>query len=439
MTVFSTPLDAPADVQVARARAAGVRLAADFYRLAPEARAAAFTVSGLARLDQVQAIADSLTAAQANGTSFANWQKWALAQDWTLPPGRIETIYRNAVQTNYNAGQWRHFLANRTARPFLLYDAINDSRVRPSHLAMDGVIRPVDDPIWDTHAAPRDHNCRCALRAITAAKAERLGGVTETIPMEAADPRAWKSNPRQWSDTLADIARTRADAQTSPASAPAVHRATTDAAAQLAALIAATRAADLTAEVMQAAIGTSAWRAATLALAGRQMPPQVAAAGLTVPERVALHLWAQPAGPEEYPAKINEAIRAAVIDAAAMAAHWPVVTAIRSAIAKLPPKPGIAYRAIDPADLADPAAFIAAHEPGALVMLTGFTSASSLPPRFAAGRIVLIIDSRDARAIDFAATEANQMELIFDHGTVLRVLMRETLADGGIRIWLASV
>jgi SPP1 gp7 family putative phage head morphogenesis protein len=184
------------DVQVAQARAQRVMLPNDFYRLPAEKRAQAFTVSGLARLDQVQAVADALAKFQADGGTFEDFRKWAAGQDWSLPRHRLETIYRNAVQTAYMAGHWRRFDEVKEAFPYLMYDAINDSRVRPSHLAMDGVIRPVDDPIWKRWTPPCGHRCRCSLRSVSAREAQRRGGATQSIPAEAVPDEGWGNDPR---------------------------------------------------------------------------------------------------------------------------------------------------------------------------------------------------------------------------------------------------
>jgi len=58
-----------------------------------------------------------------------------------------------------------------------MYDAINDSRVRPSHLALDGIIRRIDDPFWNTHSCPNGYRCRCTLRSLTEAQAHARSGV----------------------------------------------------------------------------------------------------------------------------------------------------------------------------------------------------------------------------------------------------------------------
>jgi uncharacterized protein with gpF-like domain len=58
------------------------------------------------------------------------------------------------------------------ARP-MVDDVIVDSRTRPGHLAMDGVIRPVRDPLWKRWTPPCGHRCRCTLRQVSAREAQR--------------------------------------------------------------------------------------------------------------------------------------------------------------------------------------------------------------------------------------------------------------------------
>jgi len=202
-SVVSIDFDAPFDVQAAQARAQGVVLPEYYYgALQAEKRKYAQTVSSLAGLDQIQPIVDKLAEFQAEGKTLAEFKKWAKTQDWTLPNGRLETIYRNSVQTAYQAGHWRDFEENKDERPYLMYDAINDSRVRPSHLALDNTIKPVDDPFWDTHSPPLGHRCRCSLRSLSPREAMKHGGVTQNVPSEGGPDEGWGSKPTQWGQTL---------------------------------------------------------------------------------------------------------------------------------------------------------------------------------------------------------------------------------------------
>lgn len=191
----SIDFGAPFDVQIAQARAQGVKLSEVYYALTAEKRAQAFTVSNLAKLDQVQRVADALAKAQAQGQTLGEFQRWAKTQDWQLPKHHLETVYRNAAQTAYQAGHWRDFEENAKDRPYLMYDAINDSRVRPSHLALDGIIKPVGDVFWKTHACPNGHRCRCTLRSLTRAEAMQKGGVTQSVPAEGQADEGWGHKP----------------------------------------------------------------------------------------------------------------------------------------------------------------------------------------------------------------------------------------------------
>ena len=56
-----------------------------------------------------------------------------------------------------------------------MYDALNDSRTRPAHAAMDNMVFRHDDPIWDTHYPPNGFGCRCRVRALTAKEVEARG------------------------------------------------------------------------------------------------------------------------------------------------------------------------------------------------------------------------------------------------------------------------
>jgi len=58
--------------------------------------------------------------------------------------------------------------------PYFLYDAVNDSRTRPAHAAMDGFVAKHDDPVWKTWTPPCGYQCRCRRIALTEAQAKEL-------------------------------------------------------------------------------------------------------------------------------------------------------------------------------------------------------------------------------------------------------------------------
>ena len=187
-------------------RARGIEPSADFYDRVEAARKQAWTMSKLSDLEHIGRIKASLEKAIAEGMSFENWRKENLADLQGLPKSYQETVFRTTVLSSYNAGRWAHFRDHAERRPILRYTAINDSRTRPAHRALHGLMMPVDDPRWQTLAAPNGFNCRCTLMSLSERQAKGMGytGTPQDIPTwtdgngvehTAAPDKGWNHSP----------------------------------------------------------------------------------------------------------------------------------------------------------------------------------------------------------------------------------------------------
>jgi SPP1 gp7 family putative phage head morphogenesis protein len=78
----------------------------------------------------------------------------------------LRTEYNHAVATSQMAGKWKQFEENKGALPLLQYVTVGDARVRTSHASLDGIIKPVDDPFWNTRLPPLEYNCRCTVKQL---------------------------------------------------------------------------------------------------------------------------------------------------------------------------------------------------------------------------------------------------------------------------------
>jgi SPP1 gp7 family putative phage head morphogenesis protein len=166
-----------------------------YYDTLPaQARSRAFTVSGLASLDQIQGVLDSLNRAMEQGDTFADWKKTLSKEALALGPARLDNIFRTAVQTNYNIGRYQQQQENKAHRPYLMYDAINDGRTRPHHRALDNFIAPIDDPAWKKIYPPNGFRCRCGTLSLTEAQAKQRGYQIGNQPQGHADA-GWDYNP----------------------------------------------------------------------------------------------------------------------------------------------------------------------------------------------------------------------------------------------------
>lgn len=181
------------------ARSRGVELPEAFYANLPaKVRARSFVVSALAGMDQVQAVLDNMMAATETGQTFGEWKKATLRDVpavAVLPKGRLETIYRNAIQSHYAIGRFEQQTRNAVRRPFLMYSAINDGRTRPAHRAMNGFIAPVDDLVWKTRYPPWGHRCRCSVISLTEKQAIARGWNGTVGPVPAKGKGDWDHSP----------------------------------------------------------------------------------------------------------------------------------------------------------------------------------------------------------------------------------------------------
>ena len=164
----------------------------DLYgSLTAKAKEHAFAVAGVAKLDLVQEIFDSLFAAMNSGTSLEGWQEAIVQQigeQWGgKTPSRLENIFRTNLIDAHNAG--RHAIMSDPDaledRPYWRFDAIDDHRTTDICAQCDGVILPADHPWWRTHYPSLHYQCRSTVTPLTEAQAHREG-VTASPPMVRA-------------------------------------------------------------------------------------------------------------------------------------------------------------------------------------------------------------------------------------------------------------
>ena len=191
---YLTPLPFQEAIEAMRRR--GVVLPERYYgELQGLARAQAFSVAGLSGLDQIQGVLDTLAGSLERGESFRDWQKRVQsgAVPLDLPRHRLDNIFRTNVQGAYNRGRCEQQQRHRTSRPYLMYDAVNDSRTRPAHARMDGHIAPIDDPVWREWYPPNGYRCRCRVISLTEKQAQARGIATRRP--DAQPDQGWNHAP----------------------------------------------------------------------------------------------------------------------------------------------------------------------------------------------------------------------------------------------------
>jgi hypothetical protein len=176
-----------------------------------------FTVAKAMSRDVLEDIRGEVDKAIANGTTLEDFRRdlrpmlerkgWWGRKAMTDPqtgerkivqlgsPRRLKTIFEVNMRSAYSAGRWERIERVKAGFPYLRYRHSDSVKVaREEHLAWDGVIKPVDDPWWETHHGPNGWGCKCDAVPTSGSMLERRGWeVTDDPP---SFPKVNYTNPR---------------------------------------------------------------------------------------------------------------------------------------------------------------------------------------------------------------------------------------------------
>lgn len=172
----------------------------EFYSLDLRTRQYASTVSFLTSLEQINTVMHAVNKSIADGSTFNDFQKLVAESEIILPESYLDNVFRTNIQSAYAHGRWQQQQRNKAARPYLMYSAIDDSRVRPSHLAMNRIIRHIDDPFWLIWYPPNGFRCRCTVIALTEKQALKYGITSDEDLPDVAVDLGWSTNPASFGD-----------------------------------------------------------------------------------------------------------------------------------------------------------------------------------------------------------------------------------------------
>ena len=97
--------------------------------------------------------------------TFSAFKQKALKIDANYNKNYLESEYNAAVSSAIMASKWQEFEQNKAFSPYLEWSSAGDQRVRPEHVLLDGITRPVNDEFWKTKFPPLGWGCRCDVEA----------------------------------------------------------------------------------------------------------------------------------------------------------------------------------------------------------------------------------------------------------------------------------
>lgn len=131
------------------------------YRMLWDLKNNVYIFSGAKTYQQAKAVEALLTDKEAV-TSFSDFKKNAKKVLTTYNENYLRAEYNLAITASSSASRWMEIDEMAADFPLLEYQTIGDGRVRPTHAALDGKVRPVNDKFWDLYYPPNGWNCRCS-------------------------------------------------------------------------------------------------------------------------------------------------------------------------------------------------------------------------------------------------------------------------------------
>ncbi|MEM6727023.1 MAG: phage minor head protein, partial [Pseudomonadota bacterium] len=162
-----------------------------------EEHARNFVVAKAMQDDVLRALQDELVDALENGRPLADFQRtasekmkafgwWGRGLQEDPLTGQLEevqlgsrhrlrVIFDTNMRTAYAAGRWARIQRTKAAFPYLEYVQIERDTKRLEHEPFDGLILPVDHPIWQKIMPPNGFFCGCTVLQTNDRKLAREG------------------------------------------------------------------------------------------------------------------------------------------------------------------------------------------------------------------------------------------------------------------------
>lgn len=191
---------APTDT-LAFFRAKGYATQAHWDELWQQEHGRAFTVTKMLDGELLAKVRASLDDVIAKGGTFEQWKASILpalrSHGWFgkvedpertgvdhpifVGDSRLRTIFDTNLRTAQAAGRWAGIQKAKAYRPYLMWNAVHDTRTRPLHRLWGGlddgrpIILPVDHPCWSIYFPPCGWGCRCSVIQLSERDLQRRG------------------------------------------------------------------------------------------------------------------------------------------------------------------------------------------------------------------------------------------------------------------------
>lgn len=150
-----------------------------------------YSFSAAKNYTQMRQLTQAIVGGDGKIRSYSEFKKAAFTinQEHTL--NWLNAEYETAIGSAQMASKWVEIQRSKDSIPLLQFDAVMDSRTSPICRPLDLVIKPADDPFWNTYYPPNHYRCRSSVKQL------RTGKVTpnhDVVHPEKGIPDMFKTN-----------------------------------------------------------------------------------------------------------------------------------------------------------------------------------------------------------------------------------------------------
>ncbi len=206
----------PPEQAIEYLRSKGYEINFDWKKASAEAKAKSFWMANQYKYDILADVKNSLIDALEKGYTGQQFQdavmqklrsRGYVPEQEGITPSRLNSVFRNNVQSAYMAGNYKSLLESVDILPFWRMVVILDRRSSKICPPLKDIVARWDDPFWLTHFPPLHFFCRSTVLGMTEAQANKRGlnilSTAETADLANSHPPAagWSHNPaKAWFD-----------------------------------------------------------------------------------------------------------------------------------------------------------------------------------------------------------------------------------------------
>jgi SPP1 gp7 family putative phage head morphogenesis protein len=142
----------------------------------------------------IKSLVEALKDSNGELVKWTEFRKAALQIHQNYNVTYLETEYNQAIAAAQAARLWVQIEADAEDFPNLKYSTVGDNNVRPAHQKLEGIVRPVNDPIWNVIYPPSAWRCRCTVQQMDADAELTTDTKLRSAVKQAAIEPQWQNN-----------------------------------------------------------------------------------------------------------------------------------------------------------------------------------------------------------------------------------------------------